>query len=47
LAADPGKIQEEMEKLGQLYFLISVQTGEGIESLMEFIKEQVESDRNA
>ncbi len=40
LADDPGKVQEEMEKLERLYFLISVKTGEGIKSLVDFIKEQ-------
>lgn len=44
LADDPGKIQEEMEKLEQLYFLISVKTGEGIKSLVDFIKEQTGHD---
>jgi len=47
LCEDPGKVQEEMERLGQLYFLISAKTGEGIESLMEFLKEQTESGRHA
>lgn len=47
LSEDPGKIQEEMERLGQLYFLISVKTGEGIESLMDFLKEQIGDERRA
>ena len=44
---DPGKVQEEMERLGQLYFLISVKTGEGIESLMDFLKEQTGGGHHA
>lgn len=47
LCADPGMVQEEMQKLGELYFLISVKTGEGIESLMGFLKGQVEDSHHA
>lgn len=46
LSGDLGKIQEEMERLGQLYFLVSVETGEGIESLVDFLKEQLEIERH-
>lgn len=42
-----GKIQEELQNLGQFYFLISVKNGEGLESLMGFVKEKIESDKNA
>lgn len=43
-AGDLGKLQEELQATGQLYFLISVQTGEGVESLMDFIEERIEGD---
>lgn len=43
-AEDLGKVQEELQASGQLYFLISVKTGEGVESLMNFIKERIEGD---
>jgi GTP-binding protein len=42
LARDLGKIQEELQGTGQLYFLISAKTGEGVESLMKFIHEEIE-----
>lgn len=45
-ACDLGKIQEELQSSGQLYFLISVKTGEGVESLMEFIHKRIESQGN-
>lgn len=46
LGEDLGKIQEELQVSGQLYFLISVKTGEGVESLMDFIKERIESENH-
>lgn len=44
---DIGKIQEELQGSGQIYFLISVQTGEGVESLMKFIQEKIENESHA
>lgn len=44
LGHDIGKIQEELQSSGQVYFLISVKTGEGVESLMKFIRERIESE---
>jgi GTP-binding protein len=44
LGQDLGKLREELEASGQIYFLISVQTGEGVESLMKFIQEKIESE---
>ena len=46
LGHDLGKIQEELQSSGQIYFLISVKTGEGVESLMNFVKERIESDHH-
>ena len=43
---DLGKIQEDLQNSGQLYFLISVKTGEGVESLMDFIKERIEGENH-
>ena len=45
-AEDLGKIRKDLQASGQLHFLISVKTGEGVESLMDFIKERIESDHN-
>jgi GTP-binding protein len=42
LGHDLGKIQEELQSSGQIYFLISVKTGERVESLMKFIHEKIE-----
>lgn len=47
LGQDLGKVQEELESTGQIYFLISVKTGEGVESLMKFIHEKIESEPHA
>ncbi|MBU9888575.1 MAG: 50S ribosome-binding GTPase, partial [Candidatus Omnitrophica bacterium] len=47
IGGDLGKLQEEMQATGQLYFLISVRTGEGVESLMDFIRQKIESDEHA
>jgi GTP-binding protein len=47
LCQDAEQVREEMERLGQLYFLISAKTGEGIESLMDFLKEQIEGEQHA
>ncbi|HQB94018.1 MAG TPA: 50S ribosome-binding GTPase [Candidatus Omnitrophota bacterium] len=47
LAEDPGQVQSEMENLGQVYFLISAKTGEGIEFLMDFVREQTGGESNA
>lgn len=44
LGKDIGKIQEELQSSGQIYFLISVKTGEGVESLMKFIHERIENE---
>ncbi|HNX69445.1 MAG TPA: 50S ribosome-binding GTPase [Candidatus Omnitrophota bacterium] len=44
LGEDLGRIQKELQGLDQLYFLISVKTGEGVESLLDFIKERIESE---
>ncbi len=46
IASDLGKVQADLQSSGQLYFLISVQTGEGLESLMDFIKERIENDHH-
>lgn len=46
LGEELGKIQAEMEQTGQPYFLISVKTGEGLESLMRFIQDKIESDHH-
>ncbi len=46
LGEDLGKIQEELQRSEQLYFLISLKTGEGVESLIDFIKERIESENN-
>lgn len=46
LGQDVGKIQEELQSTGQIYFLISVKTGEGLESLMKFIHEKIESEKH-
>ncbi|MFA5159407.1 MAG: GTPase [Candidatus Omnitrophota bacterium] len=43
LGHDIGKIQEELQNSGQVCFLISVKTGEGVESLMKFIHERIEN----
>jgi len=47
LGQDIGKIQEELERSGQAYFLISVKTGEGVESFKKFIQEKIESENHA
>ena len=44
LGEDLGKIEKELKRSGQLYFLISVKTGEGVESLMKFIRERIENE---
>jgi GTP-binding protein len=44
LGHDIGKIQEELQSSGQIHFLISVKTGEGVESLMKFIHERIENE---
>jgi len=44
LEYDLEKIQEELQNLGRIYFLISVKTGEGVESLMKFIHERIENE---
>ncbi|HOW59712.1 MAG TPA: 50S ribosome-binding GTPase [Candidatus Omnitrophota bacterium] len=44
---DLGKMQEALQGTGQFYFLISVTTGEGVESLMNFIKERIEGESHA
>lgn len=46
LGENLGKIQQELQASGQLYFLISVKTGEGVESLLDFIKEKIESENH-
>lgn len=46
LGEDLGQIQEELQHSGQLYFLISLKTGEGVESLLNFIKQRIESENN-
>lgn len=43
-AEDPGTVQEALQGTGQLYFLISVKTGEGLESLMNFVQQKIESE---
>ncbi len=45
-AKDLGEVREELQASGQLHFLISVKTGEGVESLMNFVKERIESDHH-
>ena len=44
LGHDIGKIREELQSSGQIHFLISVKTGEGVESLMKFIHERIENE---
>ena len=44
LGQDLGVIEAEMKSSGQIYFLISVKTGEGVESLMKFIHEKIEHE---
>ncbi len=44
LGLDTGKIEKELQSSGQSYFLISVKTGEGVESLMQFIQERIERE---
>ncbi len=44
LGQDLGEIEAEMKSTGQIYFLISVKTGEGVESLMNFIHEKIEKE---
>lgn len=44
LGQDIGKIQEELQSSGQAYFLISVKTGEGLESLTQFIEKRIGSE---
>lgn len=46
LGEDLGKIQEELQGSGQCYFLISVKTGEGVESLLDFIRERIGSEHH-
>lgn len=43
LGQDLGSIEKELQRSGQPYFLISVKTGEGVESLMKFIYERIEN----
>ena len=44
LGDDLGKLEKELKRAGQIYFLISVKTGEGVESLMKFIHERIENE---
>ena len=44
LGHDLAAIEAELKSSGQLYFLISVKTGEGVESLMKFIHERIENE---
>jgi len=44
LGRDVGKTQEELQSSGQIYFLISMKTGEGVESLVKFIQERIEKE---
>jgi GTP-binding protein len=44
LGEDLGEIEAELKSSGQIYFLISVKTGEGVESLMKFIHERIEKE---
>jgi GTP-binding protein len=44
LGKDIGRIQEELQGSGQSYFLISMKTGEGVESLVRFIQEKIEKE---
>ena len=37
-------LDQELQSSGQIYFLISVKTGEGVESLMKFIHERIENE---
>lgn len=43
LGLDLGDIEQELQRSGQPCFLISVKTGEGVESLMKFIYERIEN----
>ncbi|HOW88245.1 MAG TPA: 50S ribosome-binding GTPase, partial [Candidatus Omnitrophota bacterium] len=47
LGKDIGKVQEDLQGSGQIYFLISVKTGEGVESLLKFIQERIEEKGHA
>jgi 50S ribosomal subunit-associated GTPase HflX len=44
LGHDIGKIEEELRSSGRIYFLISVKTGEGVESFLKFIHERIENE---
>jgi GTP-binding protein len=44
LGHDLSEIEKELKRSGQIYFLTSVKTGEGVESLMKFIHERIENE---